>query len=375
MPNSRLVHIDRNALRHNIKHIQSHVPGRHIMAMVKANGYGHGLLTVAQAIADVVPAFAVASFDAALTLRQSGLKNRIVLMGTQCTPDEVHALAAHHIEWVIFHASQWQQLAQMSLPSPVHVWLKIDTGMRRYGVKPDEVPQVLQQLRTLPSIGSICGAMTHFASADDLASDQTSQQIHRFWTAVKDLGLDTSLSNSAGILGWGEPAWGDWVRPGLIQYGVSPFQGKVGADHGLRPVMRLSSRLLAIYNCEPGEQVGYGGLWTATEPTRIGVVGLGYADGYPRHAPIGMPVMIRGQLLPMVGRVAMDSFMVDLKTLHQAQLGDDVLLWGPELPVEEVARQAGTYAYPLLCAVGPRVHRAEITEALSQPTQLEKIYG
>ena len=195
--------------------------------------------------------------------------------------------------------------------------------------------------------------MTHFAEADDMTSPVTQQQIERFHEATKELVGMRSLANSAGILAW-KNAHGDVVRPGLMLYGASPFSGKIGSDHGLQAVMTLHSKLIAIHPIKRGEQVGYGGVWTAPKNTIIGVVGVGYGDGYPQFAENGTPVLVRGVECPLVGRVSMDMLTVDLGDLPQAKLGDSVILWGAGLPVERVAKSCCTTAYEVLTRMTPR---------------------
>ena len=233
------------------------------------------------------------------------------------------------------------------------VWLKINTGMYRLGFDPEQVQITYQRLLAAPSVRKPIGLMTHFAEADNINSHATRQQIEIFNRVVEHLPGPRSLANSAGIIAW-ENAYGDCVRPGLMLYGASPFPDKVGHDHGLQAVMTLHSKLIAMHSIKKGDKVGYGGIWTAPRDTVIGVVGVGYGDGYPQFAENGTPILIRGVECPVVGRVSMDMLTVDLGDLPQAVLGDSVILWGNGLPVERVAKHCCTTAYEILTRMTPR---------------------
>ena len=240
------------------------------------------------------------------------------------------------------------------LAAPLRIWLKLDTGMHRLGALPEEFAGLRARLNACPLVIQPIPIMSHLANADDLDDGFTRQQLHRFHETTGDLDRETSLGNSAGLLAW-PGARSAWVRPGISLYGVSPFPGRTGRDEGLEPVMTFRTRLISIKPVEAGAPVGYGGDWVCPHPTRLGVAAAGYGDGYPRLARSGTPVLIRGQRLPLVGRVSMDMITVDLNACPAAAVGDLVTLWGEDLPVETIAGYAGTIPYDLLCGVTRRV--------------------
>ncbi len=346
------VEIDRAALRHNLEVARGHAPGRRVMAVIKADGYGHGLLEVAGALAGA-DAFAVARVDEGLQLRRDRAAARILVLAGAHDADELEAAAAADLEVVVHHPRQLDLLAGHDARRPLRCWLKLDTGMNRLGFPPVECESRLERLRSLASVAEVAGVLTHLANADDLGDDYTRRQLERFDKATGKLVLPRSAANSAGILGWPESHL-DWVRPGIMLYGVSPF---VAARRELRPAMSFRARLISIKSIERGAPVGYGGDWTAPEPMRLGMVAVGYGDGYPREVPSGTPVLLRGHRVPIVGRVSMDTLTLDLRTCPHARVGDEVVLWGDGLPVEEIARAAGTIAYTLLCGITGRVRR------------------
>lgn len=344
--------IDLNALRHNLTRIHDFAPGRLVIAMVKANAYGHGLTRVAQAL-QAADAFGVASLEEGVMLREAGVQQPIVLMEGLFYPDELHDAAHYQFTLVVHDLSHVEILENASMDFEFPVWIKIDTGMHRLGIDPATIDNIYQRLLSLPRVKNPIGLMTHFAEADSLDSDSTAKQIALFNAVTRNLQGPKSLANSAAILAWPE-ALGDWVRPGLMLYGASPFQDKTGLYHQLEPVMTLSSRLIAIREVKRGNKVGYGGTWTASKDTRIGVVGVGYGDGYPQFAGNGTPVIVNGQESQLVGRVSMDMLTVDLSNVRHAQIGDPVILWGKGLPIEKVARINQTSAYEILTRMTPR---------------------
>ncbi len=346
------IEIDARALRHNLGVVRRHAPGAKIMAVIKANAYGHGVLPVARALSGA-DSFAVARVDEGLELRAAGVEKPLLVLAGAHDAEELRAAAAAGLELAVHHVFQLSLLAEASLPAPVAVWLKLDTGMNRLGVAPADATGLLRELKQLDSVAAIRGCLTHLANADDLGDDFTRVQLRRFREAVAHAGLPLSMANSAGILGWPE-SHGDWVRPGIMLYGASPFAAPV---EELEPVMSFHARLIAVKNLRAGETVGYGASWTAPEDMPLGVVAAGYADGYPREIPSGTPVRVDGCIVPLVGRVSMDTLMVDLREQPQARPGDPVLLWGRELPVETIAAAAGTIPYTLFCGIGGRVGR------------------
>lgn len=344
--------IDLGALRHNLQRAREAAPDSRVMAVVKANAYGHGLVRVAQALRDV-DGFGVACIEEAVTLREAGVRAPISLLEGFFASDELTAISHYRLTPVIHSEHQLILLEAAVLPQPIDVWLKIDTGMHRLGVAPEVSEPLYRRLQNSPNVAEV-GLFSHLAYADDRRSAQTSQQCERFQAATQDISGARSLANSGGLLGWPETHF-DWVRPGLMLYGVSPFSGSTASEHGLRPVMTLESRLIAVNRFERGAAIGYGGAWVCPEDMAVGVVAAGYGDGYPRHAPTGTPVLVNGQRTQIVGRVSMDMLCVDLREQPDARIDDPVVLWGGELSVEEIARCAGTIPYQLVCAVASRV--------------------
>jgi alanine racemase len=253
----------------------------------------------------------------------------------------------------VHHLPHVEMLEQAKVNKPFSVWLKLNTGMHRLGIDPADTQKIYERLRNSAAVRQPIGLMTHFAEADAITSDATLEQTRLFEEATRGLQGPRSLANSAGIIAW-PAAHGDWVRPGLMIYGASPFPDKIGLDHGLLPVMTLWSRLIAITKVKKGGKVGYGGTWTATEDMCVGVVGVGYGDGYPQFAKNGTPVLVNGRECQLVGRVSMDMLTVDLRNQPNAQIGDEVVLWGAGLPVERVARHSQTSAYEILTRMTPR---------------------
>lgn len=351
------VSINLTALRHNLQRVRQAAPGCRVMAAVKADGYGHGLVRVAKALNDS-DGFGVACIDEALQLRAAGITAPITLLEGFFHADEIPLIEQHRLDLLLHHADQIAALERATIRTPIRVWLKIDTGMHRLGVSPENVPSLWRRLESHPGLRPV-GQMTHLACADELNHPATAQQLQRFAMATESLPGERAIANSAGILGWPE-THDDWVRPGIMLYGVSPFVGGHAADHDLQPVMTLSSELIAVNMTQAGDTVGYGGAWLCPEAMPVGVVAVGYGDGYPRHAGHGTPVLVNGRRVPLIGRVSMDMICVDLRTQPEARIGDPVVLWGEGLPVEEVAVVAGTIPYELLCSVTRRVALVEL---------------
>jgi alanine racemase len=344
--------IDLPALRHNYRRVREAAPNSRVMAVVKANAYGHGLVRVAQTLADC-DAFAVARVEDASTLREAGLGQRIVLLAGIFAADEIDQIEAHALDTVVHHPCQIEMLERCRFDRPLDVWLKVDTGMHRLGFDPAAVPAVVERLRGVGGVDTI-RLLTHFACADDVHDDTTRQQFERFSQAVAGLSGERSLANSAAVLGWPE-LHGEWVRPGIMLYGGSPLSGRSAGELGLRPVMTLGTRLIAINTYPRGAAIGYGGDWICPEDMPVGVAAIGYGDGYPRHAPSGTPVLLHGKRATLIGRVSMDLISIDLRTHPGVKVGDEVTLWGEGLPVDEIARRCGTISYELLCGVNQRV--------------------
>ncbi len=346
--------IDLSAVRHNLERVRQAAPGSRVMAVIKANAYGHGLARIAGALGRA-DALAVARVPEALGLRRSGFVGTLVVLEGCFESRELRAAAEHNLTLVIHSEEQLRLLGGERLARPVACWLKVDTGMHRIGFRWDRADDAYRTLCASPSVKGRPGLMSHLASADDAANELTREQTRRLHRVARGTGAaELSMANSAGILCWPETRL-DWARPGLMLYGISPMLGGRGTDWDLRPVMTLMSRLIAVTRFEGGDRVGYAGTWTCPEDMPVGVVAIGYGDGYPRHAGSGTPVLVGGRRAPIVGRVSMDMISVDLRGCPGARVGDPVVLWGDGLPAEEIAEHAGTIAYELVCGVTSRV--------------------
>ena len=349
--------LDLEAAAHNVQRVRDYAPNAKIMAVIKANGYGHGLLRIAEALQQI-DAFAVARVDEGIRLRKAGIKNRIaVLEGFTCT-EELDELLHYRLDPVVHSFTQLEIFETRTEQEACAIWLKLDTGMNRLGFKAKEFNAVYQRLNRCSIIEQPISLMTHLANADDKQDATTLKQISLFNDTVGLLPGQRSIANSAGILAWKE-ALTDWVRPGVMLYGVSPFPDSTGEQLGLKPVMALHSRLIAVKPIAKGDKVGYSGTWVCEKPTTLGVVAIGYGDGYPRYAKAGTPVLVNGQRVPLIGRVSMDMITVDLETQPNAKPGDPVTLWGDGLAVEEIALCADTIPYTLVCGVTQRVQIVE----------------
>jgi alanine racemase len=345
-----MVHLDAEALRNNASVVRRHAPGSRLVAVVKSDAYGHGVGFVSRHLAPLVDGFAVATVDEAVTLRALGVHGAIWVLSDFSPPRDMPRLLAHDLCPVLHHRSQLSAILDLAAP-PREVVIKIDTGMGRLGFEPSELGELVDLLRRRP-IPAI-RVMTHFGNADDAGDDTTARQIRAFEAATRDLELEHSLANSAGILAWRE-SHAHWVRPGIMLYGVSPMAGTTGADYGLKPVMTVSTNLVSTRFFQRGQTVGYGATWRCRHDTRAAVLACGYGDGYPRNAPNGTPVLIAGEEAPVIGRVSMDSMAVDVTGVPTPDSEAKVILWGEGLPVERVAEHCGTIAYELFCRLAPR---------------------
>ncbi len=353
--------IDSAALHHNLRRVRELAPDHPVVAIIKADGYGHGLVRVARALADA-DAFGVACLEEALILREAGLSHPIVLLEGFFAADELPILVRHNLIAVVHHEWQLRALERVRLAGAISVWLKVDTGMHRLGFSPHALPSVRRRLDACHTVRGPVVLMTHLASADNREDLTTLRQLALFEEAGGNE-HECSIANSAAILGWPRARRG-WLRPGIMLYGVSPFERGSGEACGLQPAMTLRSRLIAVNRYPKGAAIGYGGTWRCPEEMPVGVVAIGYGDGYPRHAPAGTPVLVNGRTVAVVGRVSMDMITVDLRSQPEAAEGDPVVLWGKGLPVETVAERAGTIAYELLCGVARRrVHYEVVQEA------------
>jgi alanine racemase len=346
--------VDSGALRHNLKVVRQWAPKSRVMAVIKANAYGHGLIAVARAL-ESTDAFAVARVDEGLTLREAGINTPTVLLEGVFDREQLDAAKAANFELVVHTAEQIELLRTAAAGASFKVWLKLDSGMNRLGFKGAAFGAAHAALSALGAVQSPVNLFTHLASADLPELPTTSDQLALFAAATESLAGERSLGNSAAMLSYPE-AQGDWVRPGLLLYGVSPFTGSIGADYGLKPVMTLHSHVIAVKELSAGEKVGYGGDWTAIRPTRLAVAAVGYGDGYPRSLASGAPVLVNGERAGLAGRVSMDMIGIDVTGLSRPPiLGDPVVLWGEGLPVEEIAVWADTIPYELLCGISQRV--------------------
>ena len=352
--------VDAGALKHNLHEVRRLAPQARVMAIVKANAYGHGLAWAARVLSGVTDAFGVSSIEEGLALREAGITRPICLLEGFFTADELPVIAKHRLSPTIHLEKQLNALIEAPPSLQLSVWVKIDTGMHRLGFMPSAVPDTLKKLRACPAVAEI-RVMSHFARADMAADTETKTQIENFKSLTGALGLESSLANSAGILAWPQSHL-DWVRPGIILYGISPMEHPGTIKSDLKPVMTLKTALIAVHSRRKGEAIGYGGDWRCPQDMPVGVAAIGYGDGYPRHAHAGTPVLVNGQRVPLIGRVSMDMITLDLRTQPRAGEGDPVVLWGPELPVEEVAQCAGTISYELLCHVTDRIPRVVINK-------------
>ena len=356
--------INLSFLAHNVKQVRKAAPNSKLMAVIKANAYGHGLSRIAEALDGLVDGFAVARVQEGVSLRNAGLWQRIVVLEGFTEREEVFDLLDFELEVSLHSPHQLEILKHVHRPAPLNVWLKIDTGMNRLGFKPETIPTNYTQLMACEMVKKPLNFMTHFANADDKNDSKTAEQIALFKQLTADYEGEKSMANSAGILAW-QDSQTDWIRAGIMLYGISPFSDSTGAELGLKPLMSLHSRLISVRDVAAGETVGYSGTWTSEKATKLGVVAIGYGDGYPRYAQNGTPVLINGERFPLVGRVSMDMITVDLGLNSSAKAGDSVTLWGEKLPVEEIARWANTIPYTLVCGITPRV---EILEARHSDT-------
>lgn len=348
-----IARVDLNAITENFALLQRRASHSRVLAVLKSDAYGHGAQTVARALRHA-EAFGVAAQVEAERIREAGLIQPIVLFGGFDAPEDIARLAQMNVRPALHHPSQIDMLEAQRDAAPLHVWLKIDSGMNRLGFPPGEFAQALARLRALPNVASDIVLMTHFAASDEPGCTSVATQLAIFREATAGSGLQVSLANSCAVLDHPD-THGDWVRPGGALYGLTTKPNHCGEDDGLRPAMRLSTRLIAVREKPAGACIGYGGTYTCAEPMRVGVAAVGYGDGYPRHAAPGTPVLIDGVRCAVIGRVSMDLVTVDLSAAPQAQVGDEVVLWGDGLSVEEVGASAGTISYELTCGMTRRV--------------------
>ena len=343
--------IDLQALRHNYQ-LARDVSGARALAVIKADAYGHGAVRCAQALQEQADGFAVACIEEALQLREAGIRGPILLLEGFFEADELQLIEQHDLWCVVHSLWQLQAIEQSSVRTPLTVWLKMDSGMHRVGLNPADYQAAYQRLLASGKVAKVV-LMSHFARADELDCPRSDEQMRVFQQASQGIVAEVSLRNSPAVLGWPQLGYkeqpSDWVRPGIMLYGATPFEQALEVAARLQPVMTLESKIISVRELPAGEPVGYGARFVSERPTRVGVVAMGYADGYPRHAPTGTPVAVDGQLTRLIGRVSMDMLTVDLTDLPHAGLGSRVELWGKQVLASEVAQQAQSIPYQLFC--------------------------
>lgn len=357
-----VVTVDAAALRNNLAIVRRFAPAARVIAAVKANAYGHGLVHAARALAGA-DAFGVARVEEGIVLRAARIAHPIVVLEGVFAAGELEVAGGNDLQLVVHSFEQIAMLEQYPGTHRFAAWLKVDTGMNRLGFRPEELAAAHARLKSCASAGAL-RLLTHLACAENIGGVETTRQLDRFRALSDSLGgplrLERSIANSAGIIAWPE-SHAEWVRPGLMLYGASPFAERSAADLGLLPAMTFATQLIAVRNVAAGDAIGYNGMWRAQRPSRIGVAAVGYGDGYPRCMREGAPALVKGRAAPVVGRVSMDMTMLDVTDLPDAAVGDEVTLWGPELAAERVAPFADTIAYELFCRIAERVSRREVS--------------
>lgn len=344
--------IDTDALRHNLAAVRRFAPASRVLAIVKANAYGHGLVATAKALT-AADAFGVARLEEGLALRLAGVDTAMVLLEGVFTKEELNLAGQQAFEIVVHSFQQLELLEHYAGTHRFTVWCKLDTGMNRLGFRLEEFEDAWRRLGQCKAVG-VTRLMTHLASSEDMSGPSVKIQLGRFRAATAGIELERSIANSAGLIGWPD-ARADWVRPGLMLYGISPVPGSDADKLGLKPAMTLQTQLIAVRKVPAGEAVGYGGMWSAPRDSLIGIAAIGYGDGYPRNMKGGTPILVNDRQARVVGRVSMDMAAIDVTDIRDAKIGDAVTLWGRGLPADRVAPYADTIAYELVCGVSQRV--------------------
>lgn len=356
MPRPLYALIDLDALRQNLSVLRSHAPHSKLFAVVKANAYGHGLDRVIDAVRGA-DGLALLDLNEADRVRAAGWRGPVLLLEGVFEPRDLELCSRLNLWHTVHHDLQIDALSQHKTQAPHRVFLKLNSGMNRLGFAPHRYRSAWARLQALPQVDEI-SHMTHFSDAD--GPKGVSHQLQVFEEVTRDLAGERSMANSAALLRHPH-THADWVRPGIAMYGSAPDHPEHHVtDWGLAPVMSLRSQLIAVQLLQKGDAVGYGSGFVAEHDMRMGVVACGYADGYPRHAPTGTPILVEGTRTRTLGRVSMDMLAVDLTPTPQAHVGSDVTLWGKAetgqvLPIDEVAAAAGTVSYELMCALAQRV--------------------
>ena len=345
--------IDIKALKHNFLRIKEFAPHSKVMAIIKADAYGHGIVRVAKTLSNA-DAFGVACLEEAEQLRAASIKTPIILLEGPYKPNDISSIIKLNLDVVIHSKYQLEILEKTKIEGKVKVWLKIDTGMHRLGFPYNDTEKVLKRLISCKNVDSTPILMTHLATANEKNHDLTKKQLDSFKHASKIMQIERTVANSAAVINLPETHL-DWIRPGLMLYGVSPLIDSFGHDHGLKSVMTLESEIISIQSLSKGESVGYGATWRCPENMPVGIIAAGYGDGFPRHAKSGTPTLVNNVRCPLIGRSSMDMLTIDLRNQPNAKIGDRVVLWGQSLPIEEIAAYADTIPYELLCGVHKRL--------------------
>ena len=353
---SRVI-IDIKALEHNFSRIKELVHNSKIMAIIKADAYGHGIVRVAKTLRDA-DAFGVACLEEAEQLRIASITTPIILLEGPYKPNDLSLIIKLNLEVVIHNEYQLELLEKSKIDGPIKVWLKIDTGMHRLGFSVDKTEEMLRRLMLCRNINSTPILMSHLATANEKNHALTYQQLDTFREISKIVNIEKTIANSAAVINFPDVHF-DWVRPGLMLYGVSPLINSCGHDHGLKSVMTLESEIISIQYLSKGDPVGYGATWRCPENMPVGIIAAGYGDGFPRHAKSGTPILVNNIRCPLIGRASMDMLTIDLRNQSNAKIGDRVVLWGGSLPIEEIATYAETIPYELLCGVHKRLQFVE----------------
>tara|TARA_B100000678_G_scaffold54021_1_gene43261 strand:+ start:347 stop:1426 length:1080 start_codon:yes stop_codon:yes gene_type:complete len=353
---SRVI-IDIKALEHNFSRIKELVHNSKVMAIIKADAYGHGIVRVAKTLRNA-DAFGVACLEEAEQLRIASITTPIILLEGPYKPNDLSLIIKLNLEVVIHNEYQLELLEKSKIDGAIKVWLKIDTGMHRLGFSVDKTEEMLRRLMLCRNINSTPILMSHLATANEKNHALTYQQLDTFREISKIVNIEKTIANSAAVINFPDVHF-DWVRPGLMLYGVSPLINSCGHDHGLKSVMTLESEIISIQYLSKGEPVGYGATWRCPENMPVGIIAAGYGDGFPRHAKSGTPILVNNIRCPLIGRASMDMLTIDLRNQSNAKIGDRVVLWGGSLPIEEIATYAETIPYELLCGVHKRLQFVE----------------
>ena len=353
--------VNRQAIKNNLALANSLAPTSKFVSVVKANAYGHGLIEIAETLADSTDAFGVACIEEAISIRKAGVKNPILLMEGLFTEDELQIASEKNFWLMIENKFHFDALLSAKLSNPIKIWFGIDTGMHRLGFQQNSIYEDIKILESSSNVKKPIVIASHFASADNLRSNFTQIQIDRFDKHMSNIKLngdayEESLSNSAGLIGWVD-SHRDWERPGYLLFGNSPFMHSHEVENLLEPAMEFKSKIISVRSVSAGESVGYGQNWTAKRDTKIATVTVGYGDGYPRNAKNGTPTLVNNKICPLVGKVSMDMITIDVTDVREVNIGDDVVLWGHDLPVNKVAKYCDSIGWELLSRITSRVPR------------------